>query len=460
MEPRPKKLMKMEAEPRQHLPDDLVLEIVARCPTIAGVIRCAAASKPIRRGILNAPFLRRLLRSLFHNNGGGEHGHGGPPLRKLLLGMYHKNNDPRRPPAFVPASDDGSADLLPPSVAALPPAPPSCDVAAGDDDDGGACDFGAYLPVASRRSLLVLRRRCRNGSRDHLVARHGPHPVELSVCNPATGERRVLPPHDVLDASLALLEWDAIALSPQPPPLSFRLLAAELSINDPSTLHAQVFSSDSGEWAPPMACPITRRPGGREVPCEFAGGRPRPVVVGGSVHWLCTTALGDGVLTWRWREEGGGVAHEASVVKLPRGYRFERPQDMCLAVLSPPAAGSEAVLGLIFRGLGEILVWARMKRGEEWKWKLWRRIHEASIPRPANLWYRWFRGGELSCYCEGSGTLVMRAGDWAMSPLLLDMESMKVSKIDARKWELRKETEFCPYEVDLLSYMLFVMKRF
>ncbi|CAL4962400.1 unnamed protein product [Urochloa decumbens] len=450
MEPRPKKLMKSEAEPRQHLPDDLVLEIVARCRTIAGVIRCAAVSKPIRRGILNAPFLRGLL-----HRSGGENGHGAPPLLNLLLGLYHKNNDPRRPPAFVPASGDGGADLLPPSVAALPPAP-SRDVTAGDDG-GGPCDFGAYLPVASRRSLLVLRRRCRNGTtRDHLASRHGAHPVELSVCNPATGERRVLPPHDVLDASHALLDADTFA---------FRLLAAELTTSDPSTLHAQVFSSESGEWAPPMACPITRRPGGREVPCEFAGGRPRPVVVGGSVHWLCTTALGDGVLTWRWREEEGGVAHEASVVKLPRGYRFERPQDMCLAVLSPPAAGSEAVLGLIFRGLGEILVWAREKRGAGgsgvmWKWKLWRRIHEASIPRPANLWYRWFRGGELSCYCEGSGTLVMRAGDAAMSPLLLDMESMKVSKIDARKWELKKEAEFCPYEVDLMSYMLFVMKRF
>ncbi|CAO2170781.1 unnamed protein product [Urochloa humidicola] len=443
---RAKKLVKTEAEgepkQQQQFHDDLVLEIVARCPAIAGVIRFAAVSKPIRRGILNAPFLRRRLRGLLRR-------HGGPPVSKLLIGLYHETNDPRRPPAFVPASDAG-ADSLPPSVAALPPAPIR-DVA-GDDDSasaGGECEFGAYLPVVSRRSLLVLRRRCRNGgSREHLAARHGTHPVELSVCNPATGERRVLPPHGVDDMSAALLDADTFA---------FKLLVAELSINNPSTLYAQVFSSEEGEWAPSMALPIARKRGGRQVPCEFAG-FPRPVVVGDTVHWLCTAEFGDCILTWRWR--GAVEEREALIVMLPQRVHLLPELKKCLAVLPPPP-GSEASLGFVYLERGEVVVWAREKRsGMKYKWKLWRRIQEASIPRPVNLWDGWLAGARLSCYCEGSGTLLLRAGDEAMSPLLLDIGNMEVSKLDARKWELNQNTDFCPYEVDLLSYMLFLMKRF
>ncbi|OEL19286.1 hypothetical protein BAE44_0019695 [Dichanthelium oligosanthes] len=449
--PRPKKRMKTEAEvePKQLLPDDLVLEIVARCPTIADVIRCAAASKPIRRGILHASFLRRFRGFLIRN--GGEHGHGRPPVRKLLLGLYHQSSDPHRQPAFVSVSDGVN---LPPTVAALPPAPNR------DDDAGGSeCQFGSYLLVASRRSLLVLRRRCKNGAKDHLVERHGIHPVELSVCNPTTGERRVLPPHDVHDMSHALLDVDPIA------PSSFKLLVAELSEGDPSTLYVQIFSSEEGEWGPPLACPIANSRGDVEDSCEFncAALRPRPVVVGDTVHWLCTTDFGDSILTWRWR--GGGLAHEASIVKLPRGYKFGRPEK-CLAVLpSTPgdAAGSQALLSLIVLDRGEIEVWARERSGaagSTMKWKLWHRIQEASIPRPANFCDGWLSGAELSWFCEGSGTLFLQAGDETMSSLLLDLESMEVSKLEARKWELNPEPEFCPYEVDLLSYMMFVMKQF
>jgi hypothetical protein len=453
MEPRPEKRTRTEpeaeAESKQLLPDDLVLEIVARCPTIAGVIRCAAASKPVRRGILHASFLRRLRG--FLNRSGGEHGGQAPvSVRKLLLGLYHQSGDPRGQPAFVPVPDGAS---LPPSVAALPPAS-ACHGAAG----GSACEFGPYLPVASRRSLLVLRRRCRNRATDHLVGRHGLHPVELSVCNPSTGERRVLPPHDVLDMSHSLLDVDPIA------PSSFKLLVAELSDGDPSTLYVQIFSSEEGDWGPPLACPITISRGDREDSCEFAcaARRPRPVVLGDTVHWLCTTDSGDRILTWRWR---GGAAQKASIVKLPRGNKFGRPEK-CLAVLPSPAgdaAGSQAaLLSLIVLDRCKIEVWAREKSGagSARKWKLWHRVQEASIPRPTDFCNGWLSGAELSWFCEGSGTLFLQAGDETVSPLLLDLESMEVSKLEARKWELNPEPEFCPYEVDLLSYMLFVMKRF
>jgi hypothetical protein len=449
--------MDTEAEiaPNQLLPDDLVLEIVARCGTIGDAIRCAATSKSIRRGILHAPFLRHLRGFL---NNGGEHGDDGRPfIPLLLLGLYHQSGDPHLQPSFVPASDGAK---LPPSLVALPSPP---------NHDDSVCDFGPYLPVASRRSLLVLRRRCKSTAKEHLIERHGLHPVELSVCNPTTGERRVLPPHDVQDMSHALLDVDPIVA-----PSSFKLLVAELSNNNPCTLYVQIFSSDSeeggGGWGPALACPILSR--FRESRFRFGcsdgnTGRPRPVVVGDTVYWLCTSRLGDRILMWRWR---GGVAREAWIADPPPGYSLGRREHQCLVVLPSPAdaagAGSQsqsqALLGLIVIEAGEIVVWACEKSGagSAREWKLWHRIQEETIPRPMDFSSRWLRGAELSWFCEGSGTLFLRPRDGTMSPLLFCLDTMEVSKLDAREWELNPEPEFCPYEVDLLWHMLFVMKQF
>ncbi|KAL6842717.1 hypothetical protein ACP4OV_027561 [Aristida adscensionis] len=440
--------MEVETESRQPLPDDLVLEIVVRCVAIATVIRCAATGKPIRRGILNAPFLRRLRHLLDSNDGHDARHFFLPPL---LLGLYHQAEDLRRPPAFARAA--GGAANYPASVAALPPAP---DLGAADDS---ACDFGPYKPVASRRSLLVLRRRCKTRARQngHLVERHGLHPVELSVCNPMTGERRVLPPNDVCDMSHVLLDVDPLAPSST---TSFKLLVADLPSNSPRTLFVQVFSSEDGQWGPAMACPIRRS-------CEFVGaGSPRPLVLGGTVHWLCSTGVGNRIITWRWCGDGGEPApHTTSLARLPR--RCENlTEEMCLAV-QPSAAGdgapgSRALLSVIVVANGRIEVWVREKGGggDTFSWTLWHRIEERDVARPMDVGDRWLRGAELSWFCEGSGTVFLRPGDGAMSPLLLDLDSMVVSKIQAPDWELHPEPEFCPYEVDLISYMLFTMRHF
>lgn len=438
-------------EPNQRLPDDVVLDIVARCGTIGDAIRCAATSKSLRRGILDAPFLRH-LRGFLDN--GGEHGddEGRPFIPALLLGLYHQSGDPRLQPSFVPVSSDGATKLAPSLALAAVPSPPN---GAGDS----ACDFGPYLPVASRRSLLVLRRQCKSTAKEHLIERHGPHPVELSVCNPTTGERRVLPPHDVQDMSHAILDVDPIGAAPS----SFKLLVAELPMNDASTLYVQIFSSDSGGWGPALACPIVSRFFEWRFMFEW---RPRPVVLGDTVYWLCASGRGDSILRWRWRWRGG-VAGEAWTADLPPGCRLGCPAK-CLAVLPSPAdaaaSQAQALLGLIVIEAGEIEVWAHEQcgggSGSAREWKLWHRIEEATIPRPMEFSSRWLRGAVPLWFCEGSGTLFLRPSDRTMSPLLFSLDTMEVSKLDAREWELNPEPEFCPYEIDLLSRMLFAMKQF
>ncbi|KAL6881952.1 hypothetical protein ACP4OV_011424 [Aristida adscensionis] len=444
---------RVETEPRQPLPDDLVLEIVVRCAAIATIIRCAATGKPIRRGILNAPFLRRLRRLLDRNDGHDARHFFLPPL---LLGLYHQAEDPRRPPAFARAA--GGAANYPASVAALPPAPDL-----GAADGSAACDFGTYKPVASRGSLLVLRRRCKTGARqdDHLVERHGLHPVELSVCNPMTGERRVLPPNDVCDVSHALLDVDPLAPSSSS---SFKLLVADLSCSSPRTLFVQVFSSEQGEWGPAMASPVRRS-------CEFllGAGSPRPLVLGGAVHWLCSTRQGNRVITWPWR--GEPAPHEAvSLARLPGPCESSTAEEMCLA-MQPSAAGSSrrALLSVIVASQGSIQVWVREESGNggdrRFLWTRRRRIEEANVARPMDVGDRWLRGAEVSCFCEGSGAVLLRRpgdGAMSMSPLLLDLDGMAASKLQTTDRELELHPEpgfwFCPYEVDLLSYMLFAMR--
>ncbi|TVU35795.1 hypothetical protein EJB05_17699, partial [Eragrostis curvula] len=418
------KTVAVDGSAPQELPDDLVLEIVARCPTVADVIRCAATSKPLRRGILNKPFLRRLRYSLLRD------GLDGTFIPSLLVGLYHKTNDPRHPLEFIPAADGAWRPSS--SVAALPPA-----VASPGRHDAGACQYGSYLPVASGRSLLVLRRKCRVTEKEHLIERHGPYPVELSVCNPTSGERWVLPPHDVYDTSHAVLDADPLA------PSAFKLLVAKLTEDEPRTLRVQILSSEDGDWGPVVKCRIRHR---GEFPDSSRRG---PVVLGDSVHWLCNTEEGPRILTWRWR---GGVKppRDASLVKLHKSCWSLSVDMMCLAA-SPPtdgAQGSHALLSLIVQVRGGIDVWVREKTGARSTWKLLHCIRDTCIPQSMGSSFRWLNGAERSLFCNRkSGRVFPRATDGADDgPLLINLDSTL-------------ERDFCPYEVDMFSYMLFGMKQ-
>uniref|UniRef100_I1NQ26 F-box domain-containing protein n=1 Tax=Oryza glaberrima TaxID=4538 RepID=I1NQ26_ORYGL len=220
----------MEIEPHQILPDDLVLEIIARSSP-ATIIRCGAISKPLRRRILHPAFLRR-LRVVNAGDDTGNSRCGFVP--SLLLGLYRRAKDLCSPLALVPPDTAGAASIAT-SLALVPPATPI-----NHGANHSACIFGPYLPLSSRRSLIVLRRRCKViGHQDYLHS-------GLTVCNPVSGERWVLPPHEVSDETVVLLDVNhndqAIGTH------SFKLLAAQLLVSPARTLIFQVFSSDEREW--------------------------------------------------------------------------------------------------------------------------------------------------------------------------------------------------------------------
>ncbi|TVU46408.1 hypothetical protein EJB05_05943, partial [Eragrostis curvula] len=469
MEPSQKTMMEMtfkaEIVSEQLLPDDLLLEIVARCPTIADAIRCAATSKPIRRGILNAGFLRGFLS---RSCGGVDRD---PCFPSLLLGMYHQAEDPRLPPVFVPVANNANYPRSMTTALPPPPAPASNH----NNTNECPCEFGPYWPVAFRRSLLVLRRKCKVGvalqQHGRRAESHGNHPAEFTVCNPTTGERWVLPRHDVDAMSQVLLDVDPLAGS-------FKLLVAKLTWS--ATLFVQIFSTDSesggGAWGPVLACHVSNSCTSFTEAADDK--RPKPVIVDDTVHWLCYTksesenGFLDCILTWRWHgDDGGGhVPHTTSFMKLPSRCRPGKGHTACLAALPSSGATSRPLLSVILVDPDTIVVWVRADTGDNWS--LRHRIHEKKIARPLGLECPWLLDVEFPWFCEGSATVFLRERGKDTGPLLLSLDykaplftqtqnSTAVSKlqVQATGWD-GWEPKFCPYEVDLLSYMLFMMKPF
>lgn len=324
---------------------------------------------------------------------------------------------------------------------------------------------GPYRPMSSRRSLVVLRRRC------DVVSHH--HGGELTVWNPASGGRRVLPPHDheVLDQSIVLLDvvnhhhhhhnGGAAAAAVTICSSSFKLLIAHLPAeSSPRTLNVQVFSSDDGEWGPPLACAIP-------TDCELHS-HAKPVVLRGAVHWLCLTHSRHRILVLKWPNRdaaaaAGAQATMASLMKLPPPCE-SGAYDTCLALSPSPSdgtgAGAATSLSVVVLVGDHIAVWVRAAAA---RWERRHVVREESIiaawpMEGSSLGDGWLGRTRLGWFCEGSGALLLERDDddGRRRPLVLDMGAMVVRKVDMDC----REAEFVHYEVDLVSYMMFVMRAF
>ncbi|CAL5015599.1 unnamed protein product [Urochloa decumbens] len=149
------------------LPDDLLLEIAARAD-VATVVRCAAASKPLRRAILGPGFRHPL-----------------GPGHAVLLGFSFQLHRP--------------ASTRIPGVVGITTAPrPHSHPLARIDPSL----WESSEPVASRDGLLVLRRRGR----------------DLSVCDTMTGAVTSLPSTDLLIQTFSSKNgrWSAVRSVPYP----------------------------------------------------------------------------------------------------------------------------------------------------------------------------------------------------------------------------------------------------
>ncbi|XBI84435.1 hypothetical protein VPH35_092744 [Triticum aestivum] len=174
------------------LPVDLLLEIIARTD-VTTIVRCAATSRILRRGILDPAFRRSIT----------AHDHGGFDPALLLGVSYRERGDVTTHRVIHTPGPTKLAARL---------------------DELSFPD--SLTAVASRGSLLVLCRRPQGLD------------VKLRVCDAFTGHVTSLPPASLPDAHLH------VVLSIGDAGRSFELLVADKNIQ----FH-QTFSSKGGQWS-------------------------------------------------------------------------------------------------------------------------------------------------------------------------------------------------------------------
>ncbi|CAN6198024.1 unnamed protein product [Urochloa humidicola] len=422
--------------PPQHLPSDLLLEIVARSDATT-VIRCTATSKPLRSAILDPAFRRRYLALRCSASGGGfDPG--------LLLGV-----------SYQPEQCGGIVAVTSPRV--------RLDAATLTADSD-------WLPEASRDGLLLLRRHVREkrliNGRVYLTS-----PLVLRVCDTSTGcVAASLPQATALKyytGHVVRAKDYATALLPdRERGGGFEVVAMDMH------LQVQTFSSQSGDWGAARAVhPAPARPwvfGQRDAPCGAA-------VVGRTVHWLCfrraelaaaaaASSLGDMVILAVHADTA-----RAAEMELPRGcrlsgtgggvdpYGYEKHRALLLH-----AAGGGTRLGMVAAEADAVTVWtldsAGSGDGEGARWS-----QRAVIGRQAIAGQLGTAGWDVLMKLEGigerSGTVLLstrRFGGLARLSLLTG-EVVEIR----RGWAAsgRRQWSPCVHETNLGS-LLQRMKRF
>ncbi|XBJ05919.1 hypothetical protein VPH35_024610 [Triticum aestivum] len=235
------------------LPDDVVLEILARVADDApALFRCAVSCKRWRALVADPSFLRRRW-----PEGAGDPGN--------LLGFCH---DPLvyRSTAFVPVP----RSPLGPRRRSLGSFFPNADGL-----------FGDAVPLASRSSLLLVRLRARRHHRTERVL------VRLAVCNPLAGTWNELPP---LHGASSMLCEDKCAIvtdadhprkGRRPSPIHTTLLFKVIIImagHDWRPYSMYTFSSAESRWSTPRRC-------FQRLDYDFVQ-YGNPVVSPGKARWL------------------------------------------------------------------------------------------------------------------------------------------------------------------------------
>uniref|UniRef100_A0ACD5XCI1 Uncharacterized protein n=1 Tax=Avena sativa TaxID=4498 RepID=A0ACD5XCI1_AVESA len=366
---------KATAAPPATLPEDVVLEILARVPDVADLFRCAAACKRWRALVADRPFLRRRWPEDARHP-------------SSLLGFFGqewgREDAPAPPPDFIRA---------PRSV--LRPGRPFL----GSFVPGAAGLFDRAVPLASNRGLLLVRYVPRGGS--------APCPSvdvdHLAVCNLLSGTCDVLPPlhrgwfYNYSDTSGYAVRTGADCCCstghPPSPSAFFKVLIIGLN-QDGMRYDLRSFSSGDPSWSLPTRCfnPIEHNIFG---PIMQRGA----VVRGGTVHWLLWDLVNFHAL------DVHVATGDVSLHMLPA----PRPQDLLRCQYDKPrlsvAADGTTLSSLcLFRDELTVEVWTW--RDDEGERGHWRRDRVVELRRPKQ---KRIEGPMCMCVGERSGTMLVRA---------------------------------------------------
>ncbi|XP_044973233.1 uncharacterized protein LOC123440749 [Hordeum vulgare subsp. vulgare] len=377
------------ASPPAALPEDVVLEILARVPDAAGLFRCAAACRRWRTLVADPSFLRcrwpdgaRHPSSLLGFFGqeccrrpGGEDHHGDVPDSPGFV----------RAPGSVLGSDRAFLRSFVPGAAGI---------------------LDRAVPLASHRGLLLVR------LVPAVVAEPSVDVDHLAVCNLHSGACDVLPPlergwfFDYLDASAYAVVSEG--------PASFKVLIVGYNNEGNHQYDLRTFSS-GGEpsWsaASKLFNPMEH---GIFGPLKQRGA----VVRHGTVHWLMWDLADFHAI------DLDAVTGRVSLQKLPA----PRPRDMEYHLYDMPrlsvAADETALSSLcLFREPLRVETWTRPDGGEEGdghcgRDRDWCRAKVVELRAPGQKQIDW---PVCLCLGERSGTLLVKDRNRCM--YIADLES-------------------------------------
>ncbi|KAL6642419.1 hypothetical protein ACP70R_020600 [Stipagrostis hirtigluma subsp. patula] len=377
------------------LPPDLMREVLARCDheTLA---RCAASSRLLCRCMLDDPAILRRRAEGF--------------APSLLLGLFH-------------GSRDVGVRFLEAPTASVAPRDPIRGFMSANADLLRTLEE----PAACRGGLVVLRR----GRRALRTT------VEMHLCDPMTGRRRLLPQPEVNGSSVAILsEEDAGSSGP------FQLLAVDVICgwwkgSWITHLETQIFSSPEafptatpcgGAWGPIRRALL---PAPRAMP----GGSP-PVVINRVVHWLHKSSA-------QYEHDVLALHADEGRTELIRGPREITSTDDVLL-----AATADRRLSVV--AIEELVISVSVLSEEESRsWERHTVVVREGILAPARtIW--------LDCFGEKCGTVVIRV-NFMPGRVLLNLETKEVMHMPAEEALPRR----CyVYEMDVPSLAAVLLNEF
>ncbi|RLM98232.1 hypothetical protein C2845_PM06G13210 [Panicum miliaceum] len=254
----PKRSRRGPSPPAFPLPLDLVLEVAARSDP-ATLVRCATASKDLRRRVADPAFRGRLRLRLRHAD------------------------------RFVPSLMRGHL------VETRGQDQHLVDYATGE----GAAT-GCFVPSGGETPRL----------HEPMAARDASSEVELRVCNPVTGRSQTVPRGPRFHGQYVLLVGDSEGGTVGRPFQVLKVTSVLSKRSGRRCLQIQTFSSVHGTWSPRVRIGTPNVHGGWL--------RRTPLVANGAVHWLCRSDTS--YYIFKLDVGAASAAAQVTATKLPASF--------------------------------------------------------------------------------------------------------------------------------------------
>jgi hypothetical protein len=410
------------------LSEDLQLEIIARADDVATVVRCAAASKSLRRAIRGPAFRRR-----FANKGGFN--------PALLADVSYRI----REYGYVYTKNRVVVN-----------------VSRCHQMDSSSLQASSFEPAWSRDGILILWRNRRQDVSEPYVRQ-----VDLLVCNVFTGEL-TRPPSIYVDGSAGIAGdmYRPALLATEGGRHSLELLVMDKSLQ----IHT-LSSLDGSKWADVRPRRVHSPQIDHQyfpVPIKKVCGAPA-AVIGRIIHWLCHLRNPLNLPTIILAVDADTA--EAAAIELPEGCltslgsweTFLYPtEDRLMLAATTTTTDKASRLSLLVAETTAISMWTLITPPGEgsngWMWQAVIRRRELGVQLGSGL--STYKAIRFKAFGERSGTVLFWI-DWVglVQLSLVTNKAVLLRADNSNSRRMGEEGRACLHEVDMES-LLRRMKSF